>query len=74
MATTTTKQLILNVYNNLGELVAQSEKGNYEVTLKGINSIADKQYSVAFLDAFGNVSELEYVPKTTAPASASPQK
>ena len=58
--------LILNAYDQTGQLVAQGDPGTLSVTLKGISSTDAKNYQVAFEDGDGRLSPKVAVGTATA--------
>lgn len=63
--------LILNAYDQNGQLVAQGNPGASSVTLKGVSPADASKYQVAFEDGAGRLSPKVAVPTaSSAPASA----
>ena len=63
--------LILNAYDQTGQLVAQGNPGSLSVTLKGVSVTNASKYQVAFEDGDGRFSPKVAIGSTSSsPASA----
>ena len=64
--------LILNAYDQNGQLVAQGDPGSLSVTLKGVAPANASNYQVAFEDGYGRLSPMVAVgPSASTSASGS---
>lgn len=64
--------LILNAYDQKGQLVAQGNPGASSVTLKGVSPTDASKYQVAFEDGVGRMSPKVAVGSTAVTGSSSP--
>lgn len=64
--------LILNAYDQNGQLVAQGNPGASSVTLKGVSPVDASKYQVAFEDGDGRMSPKVTVGSTAVTGASSP--
>lgn len=64
--------LILNAYDQNGQLVAQGNPGSSSVTLKGVIPTDASKYQVAFEDVDGRMSPKVVIGSTAVTGDSSP--
>lgn len=64
--------LILNAYDQNGQLVAQGNPGASSVTLKGVTPANASKYQVAFEDGAGRMSPKVAIGPSTVTGASSP--